>query len=65
MVVVAGPWRGGGKVTIFMWLFLLWLGFGFVHSGEERETGEEGRERKLERGDYYFWLYILVDYILF
>ena len=29
----------------------------------ERETGEEGRERKLERGDYFFWLYILVDNI--
>ena len=50
VVVVAGRWHGGGKVAIFMWLFLLWLRFGFVHGGE-RETREEGRERKLERGD--------------
>ena len=63
-MVVACRWRGGGKVAIFMWLFLLWLGFGFVHSGE-RETGEEGRERKLERGDFFFWLYILVDNIYY
>ena len=27
--------------------------------------GEEGRERKLERGDYFFWLYILVDNIYY
>lgn len=50
VVVVVGWWRGDGKVAIFMWLILLWLGFGFVHGGE-REIGEEGRERKLERGD--------------
>lgn len=52
VVVVVGWWRGDDKVAIFMWLILLWLGFGFgfVHGGE-RETGEEGRERKLERGD--------------
>ena len=31
----------------------VWLGFGFVHGGE-RETGEEGRERKLEIEDYFF-----------
>ena len=52
VVVVACRWRGGGKVAIFMWLFLLWLGFDFVHSGG-RETGEEGRERKLERGNFF------------
>ena len=46
VVVVVGQWNGGGKVAIFMWLFLLWLGFGFVYGGEERETGEEGRERE-------------------
>ena len=64
VVVVAGRWRGGGKLVIFMWLFLLWLGFGFVHGGEERETREEGRERKLERG-FFFWLYILMDNIYY
>ena len=53
VVVVTGRWRGGGKVAIFMWLFLLWLGFGFVHGGE-RETGEEGRKRKLKRRFYFF-----------
>ena len=53
VVVVAGRWRGGGKVAIFMWLFLLWLGFGFVHGGE-RETGEEGRKRKLKRRFFFF-----------
>ena len=32
----------------------------------EREMGEEGRERELERGDYFFfWLYILVDNIYY
>jgi len=30
-----------------------WFGFGFVHGGK-REIGEEGREKKLERGDYLF-----------
>ena len=55
VVVVAGRWHGGGKVAIFTWLFLLWLGFRFVHNGE-RETGEEGRERKLETGDFFFWV---------
>ena len=30
-----------------------WFGFRFVHGGK-RETGEEGRENKLERGDYFF-----------
>ena len=34
VVVVAGQWHDGGKVAIFMRLFLLWLGFGFVHGGE-------------------------------
>ena len=47
-----------------MWFFLLWLGFGFVHGGE-REMGEEGRERELERGDYFFWLYILENNIYY
>ena len=55
VVVGAGRWHGGGKVAIFMWLFLLWLGFGFVHGGE-RETKEEGRKRKLETGDFFFWV---------
>ena len=39
MVVVTGRWHGGGKVAIFMWLFLLWLGFGFVHDGERDGGG--------------------------
>ena len=39
------------------------VGFGFVYGGE-RETGEEGT-KKLERGDYFFWLYILVDNIYY
>ena len=30
----------------------------------ERETAKEGRERKLERGDFFF-LYILVDNIYY
>ena len=64
MVVVTGRWRGGGKVAIFMWLFLLWLGFGFVHGGE-RETKEEGRKRKLKRRFFFFWLCILVDNIYY
>ena len=25
VMVVAGWWCGGGKVAIFMWLFLLWF----------------------------------------
>ena len=45
-------------MTIFMWLFLLWLGFGFVHGGE-RETGGGGG-RKIE-AIIFFWSYILVD----
>ena len=45
VVVVTGRWRGGGKVAIFMWLFLLWLGFDFVHSGERERLGrKEERE---------------------
>ena len=51
--VVVGWWCGGGKVAIFMWLFLLWLGFGFIHGGE-KETGEEGRERRLFFFGYIF-----------
>ena len=39
IVVLAGRWHGGGKVAIFMWLFLLWLGFGFVHGGERDGGG--------------------------
>ena len=57
MVVDGQQSGGGGKVTIFMWLFLLWLGFGFVHGGE-RETGGGGR--KIE-AIIFFWSYILVD----
>ena len=53
VMVVDGRWSGGGKVAIFMWLFLLWLGFGFVH-GEEREMREEGRERRF----FFFFGYI-------
>ena len=65
VVVVAGLWRGGGKMAIFMWLFLLWLGFEFVHGGErERDRGGRKREKIRERR-FFFWLYILVNNIYY
>ena len=43
-----------------------WLGFGFVHGGErERETEEEGREKRIRDRRLFFWLYILVDNIYY
>ena len=57
VVVVAGRWHGGGKVAIFMWLFLLWLGFGFVHGGE-RKRDRGGRKKEKIKEVIFFFGYI-------
>ena len=65
MVVVGNEFGCGGGCWSVAWLFLLWLGFWFVHSGKrEREIERERGGRNIEKGDtFIFLLYILMSRI--